>query len=101
MDRALFVLVRYSAVHFSRDDVPGGGILPSPYDRSRHWAARFGLLRGGMEMSEIQERKCKFYNLVTVSVLTERDGRVPSGCGVKVCGLLVARLIDVVAYAAR
>jgi uncharacterized Zn-binding protein involved in type VI secretion len=51
---------------------------------------------GVVTMSESQKRK--FHTLVTVGALTERGGRVTTGCDAKICGLPIARVTDVVTY---
>jgi uncharacterized Zn-binding protein involved in type VI secretion len=45
-------------------------------------------------MSE-QERKGKFYPFATIGARTERGGRITSGSGVKVCGLAIACVGDI------
>lgn len=49
-------------------------------------------------MSE-QKREGTFYPFATVGARTERGGRVTSGSGVKINGLAVARVGDIVTYA--
>ncbi len=45
-----------------------------------------------------QQRKGTFYPFATIGARTERGGRVASGSGMKVCGLDVACVDDIVTY---